>query len=174
MLMIKKFAIIFIAASVAAISCKKNNTGCGYSFFNATASDSEVVALRDSLNAHGIHSFSTDPSGLFYTINNAGSGDTAVSPCSQITVTYTGKLLNGTTVDSTAANETATITLGQVIEGWQKAIPMIGEGGEIMAYVPPTLAYGSQTVKDAGGNVVIPPNSILIFDIKVLLVKNPG
>jgi FKBP-type peptidyl-prolyl cis-trans isomerase FkpA len=32
-------------------------------------------------------------------------------------------------------------------------------------YIPPFLAYGSKEIKDDGGNVIIPANSILIFDL---------
>ncbi|MFL5743319.1 MAG: hypothetical protein ACJ751_01540 [Niastella sp.] len=31
--------------------------------------------------------------------------------------------------------------------------------------MPPTLAYGSTDIKDNSGTVIIPANSILIFDI---------
>jgi FKBP-type peptidyl-prolyl cis-trans isomerase FkpA len=171
--MIRRFAIISILATVIAVSCKKSNSGCSYTFFTATASDSEVVVLRDSLQAHGIHTSNSDPSGLFYDIVNPGTGGMATSPCSEVTVSYTGKLLDGFVFDSTAANQTVTVTLGQLIEGWQKGIPLVNSGGEIKLYVPPTLGYGSQVVKDSQGNVAIPANSILIFDINVIDVKNP-
>jgi FKBP-type peptidyl-prolyl cis-trans isomerase FkpA len=35
-------------------------------------------------------------------------------------------------------------------------------------YIPPTLGYGSREIKDNLGNVIIPANSILIFDIELL------
>jgi FKBP-type peptidyl-prolyl cis-trans isomerase len=38
-------------------------------------------------------------------------------------------------------------------------------------YVPPYLGYGSQPLKDPSGNVIIPGNSILIFDIELVTVE---
>ncbi|HVZ96981.1 MAG TPA: FKBP-type peptidyl-prolyl cis-trans isomerase [Chitinophagaceae bacterium] len=171
--MIKRFAPVLVLASVIAVSCKKTNTGCAYTFFNATASDSEVAVLRDSLQSHSIYNFTADPSGMFYNIVNGGTGDMATGACSQVTVSYTGRLLSGLVFDSTAPNETTTVTLGQLIEGWQKAIPLVKAGGEIIAYVSPTLGYGSQVITDSQGQVLIPANSDLIFDINVVSVKNP-
>lgn len=169
-----KLIALFLGASFVMISCKKNNNNsCPYTLLNATAPSAEVAALRDSLYAHNIHTFSSDPSGLFYEIINPGSGDAATAPCSQVTVSYTGMLLDSTIVDSTAAGETTTFDLGQVIAGWQTAIPLISTGGEIMVYISPSLGYGSQVIRDSQGNVVIPANSDLIFDIKVVAIKNP-
>jgi len=34
-------------------------------------------------------------------------------------------------------------------------------------YCPPTLAYGSQVIRDNAGNTVIPANSILIFEVEL-------
>jgi len=55
--------------------------------------------------------------------------------------------------------------LGGLIEAWKKGIPLIKPGGKIKLYCPPTLAYGSQVVRDGAGNTVIPANSILVFEV---------
>jgi len=56
-------------------------------------------------------------------------------------------------------------TLGSSIEGLRKGIQLIKKGGHMKLYIPPTLAYGAVDVKDDYGKVVIPANSILVFDI---------
>jgi FKBP-type peptidyl-prolyl cis-trans isomerase len=38
-------------------------------------------------------------------------------------------------------------------------------------YIPPYLAYGAQDIKDTNGNVIVPGNSILIFDIGLSSVQ---
>jgi FKBP-type peptidyl-prolyl cis-trans isomerase len=53
--------------------------------------------------------------------------------------------------------------LGQVIRGWQNAIPLIGVGDSATFYIPSGLAYGPQ-----GSPGAIPPNSIMIFDVTLL------
>ncbi len=74
---------------------------------------------------------------------------------------YTGKLVNGTVFDQTPAGANATLVLGQLIVGWQKGLPLIGTGGKITLYIPPSLGYGSSAVGS------VPANSILIFDIEL-------
>jgi FKBP-type peptidyl-prolyl cis-trans isomerase FkpA len=48
---------------------------------------------------------------------------------------------------------------------------MIKPGGKMRIYVPPRLGYGSQDLKDASGNVVVPGNSILIFEVELVAVS---
>ena len=65
----------------------------------------------------------------------------------------------------------ATFQLGQVIVGWQKGLPLISKGGDITLYIPPTLGLWSQQVQDSHGNVVIPGNSYLIFNINMVDIQ---
>ena len=62
------------------------------------------------------------------------------------------------------------VKLGELIPGWQKGIPLIKKGGEVKLYIPPSLGYGSQNVT-SGGVVVVPANSILIFDVQLADVQ---
>lgn len=105
-----------------------------------------------------------------------GTGKEA-TPGAQVTVLYTGKLQDGTVFDSSAAhnNEPLTFTLGAqgLIPGFQIGVNGMKEGGERVLAIPPALAYGDQDVKDSGGKVVIPANSILLFDIQLVKVV-PG
>ncbi|MBK8146208.1 MAG: FKBP-type peptidyl-prolyl cis-trans isomerase [Bacteroidetes bacterium] len=68
-------------------------------------------------------------------------------------------LLNGTVFDQ---SNSAVFTLSNLIVGWQQALPLIGIGGSIKIYLPPSLAYGNK----ASGS--IPANSNLIFEIDLL------
>lgn len=96
-------------------------------------------------------------SGVYYIISNAGTG-THPSINSQVTVQYTGKLLDGTGFDS----NTATFSLANVIEGWQIGIPLFKTNGRGKLIIPSTLAYGS----DGSGSV--PANAVLVFDIHLI------
>jgi FKBP-type peptidyl-prolyl cis-trans isomerase len=49
--------------------------------------------------------------------------------------------------------------------GWQIGIPMMKEGGKAKLLIPSQLGYGSSNLG------VIPPNSVLIFDIELIDVK---
>ncbi|HEY8688210.1 MAG TPA: FKBP-type peptidyl-prolyl cis-trans isomerase, partial [Chitinophagaceae bacterium] len=84
-------------------------------------------------------------------------------------VTYAGRSTSGAVFDPTPGSglnhRTATFTLGQVIVGWQKGLPLIRAGGMITLYIPPSLGYGSSPFGS------IPANSILIFDIELIDVQ---
>lgn len=147
------FVLLYVA------SCKKD-AGCGYSYQNIVAAASEQKAVKAYLDSNGI-SATLDPSGLYYQIVQGGTGTTNPSLCSQIEVTYTGKLTNGQVFEQ----KSTAFTLGSVIEGLKIGIPMLNKGGRMVLYIPPSLAYGSNDVKDQSGKIVIPANSILIFDI---------
>ena len=54
---------------------------------------------------------------------------------------------------------------GEVIKGWDIGVAGMSAGGERRITIPASLAYGSKGV--AG----IPPNSQLVFDLKLLEVK---
>ena len=104
-------------------------------------------------------------SGLHYVVTKKGSGENA-SPGDNVTVHYTGMLLNGEVFDSSLErNQPFSFQLGQgmVIRGWDEGITYFNKGSEGTLYIPSSLGYGPS---GAGG--VISPNAILIFDIQVL------
>ena len=107
----------------------------------------------------------TAESGLRYVITKMGSGENA-APGDNVTVHYTGMLLNGEKFDSSLdRNQPFSFQLGQgmVIRGWDEGITYFNKGSEGTLYIPSTLGYGAS---GAGG--VIPPNAVLIFEIQVL------
>ena len=140
-------------------SCKKES-GCGYSDQNIVAPVSEQQAVKSYLDSLSIYSVDKDATGLYYQIVEDGDGGSP-NLCSQVEVAYTGKLVSGKVFEQ----KSAAFTLGSSIEGLRKGIPLIKKGGHIKLYIPPTLAYGSKEIKDEAGKVIIPANSILIFDI---------
>lgn len=103
-----------------------------------------------------------------------GTGAEA-QPGTTVSVLYVGKLQDGTVFDSSAAhdNQPLIFTLGQqgLIAGFQIGINGMKEGGERLLAIPPSLGYGDQDVKDANGKVIIPANSTLLFDVKLVKVS---
>ena len=55
---------------------------------------------------------------------------------------------------------------GEVIKGWDIGVMGMAVGGERRLTIPANLGYGSK-----GAPPKIPPNSKLVFDVKVLGVK---
>ena len=105
-------------------------------------------------------------SGLQYKIITKGSGKKPAAG-SNVTVHYKGTLTDGTVFDSSyARGEAATLSLAQVIKGWQEAVPMMTTGSKWQIYVPADLAYG-----DRAASEVIGPASTLTFDIELISVN---
>lgn len=99
-----------------------------------------------------------------------GDGAEAV-PGAEVTVHYTGWLMDGTKFDSSRdRGEPFSLMLGagRVIPGWERGLEgmRIGEIRELI--IPPELGYGA---RGAGG--VIPPNATLRFEVELLDVNAP-
>ncbi len=104
-------------------------------------------------------------SGLQYIVDKEGTGAQPTAE-DEVTVHYTGKLLDGTVFDSSVSRgEPATFPLNRVIPGWTEGVQLMKEGGKNTFFIPSDLAYGPQGVPNA-----IPPHSTLIFDVELIKV----
>lgn len=159
---------VIIAFVFALSSCSKKEAECPYRESNIEAPESETALVEQYLSNKGITA-QKDASGVYYVIDNEGSGKTP-DVCSQITVHYTGSLVNGVVFDKTEGDP-VTFYLGGLITGWQKGLKYIKEKGRIQLFIPPSLAYGNKNRTDENGNVVIPANSILVFVLDLVGVE---
>lgn len=106
------------------------------------------------------------PTGLQYKILKQGKGNKPAAD-SNVTVHYKGTLVDGTVFDSSYdRGQPATLSLTQVIKGWQEALPMMETGSKWQIYVPSKLAYG-----DRAASEVIGPASTLLFDIELISIN---
>jgi len=106
------------------------------------------------------------PTGLQYKILNQGSGAKPAAG-SIVTVHYKGTLIDGTVFDSSYdRGQAATLSLVQMIKGWQEAVPMMPTGSTWQIYVPSELAYG-----DRAASELIGPGSTLVFDIELISIN---
>jgi FKBP-type peptidyl-prolyl cis-trans isomerase FkpA len=161
-------AVLFFSLS----ACMKTNVSneCDFDACAFKAPETEVNAVMGYLSAQGITDATKHCSGLFYKIVTPGTGPQP-NPCSDVTVRYKGKFTNGSVFDQTTTAEGISFNLGSLITGWRSGIPLVGAGGKIILYIPPALAYKYDDIRDSSGSIVIPRNSILVFEIELLSVR---
>ncbi len=133
-----------------------------------TACDSETLSVDEQFNRdiQLIEQYLTNnnleaqktPEGIYYIIQNPGNSQKP-SISNTVTCDYKGYLLNGEVFDQ---NKDIKFPLSDVITGWQIGIPLFGKGGEGQLFIPSKFGYGTR------GSQRIAPNTVLIFDIKLI------
>jgi len=156
----KKYLLILFVLVGGLSACKKD-TSADTVFDNAAQLATDDVTINNYLSANKLTAIK-DPSGLYYRIVTPGTGAYPTSG-STVTVSYVGKLVDGTQFDSNTAF-TASLLSG-VITGWRIGVPHINVGGTIELYIPSTMGYGNT----ATGS--IPANSVLIFTITLTSIQ---
>jgi FKBP-type peptidyl-prolyl cis-trans isomerase FkpA len=120
----------------------------------------------------------TYPDGLKVIDLQVGAGAVA-QRLENVTVQYTGWLSTGGAPFDTSRQAgrtayTVQIGVGQVVPGWDEGIPGMKIGGKRKLVIPPALGYGSAGQTDPNsGNVIIPGNATLVFDVELISVA-PG
>jgi FKBP-type peptidyl-prolyl cis-trans isomerase len=110
----------------------------------------------------------TTASGLQYKVITPGSGENP-KPTDQVSVNYRGTLLDGTEFDASAKHGgPAKFPVNGVIPGWQEALVLMKPGAKYQLWIPPKLAY------DLDSPPMIPPGSLLVFDVDLLSVAPPA
>jgi len=102
-------------------------------------------------------------SGLYYVIDNPGTGDNPVTT-DRVKVAYKGYYTNGTVFDE-STEEGVSFNLQEVIIGWTEGITYFKEGGSGKLLIPAHLAYGNNEYRG------VPGGSVLIFDIELIYVN---
>lgn len=105
--------------------------------------------------------------GLNYIRMNKTDG-APVTAGANVSVHYTGYLLDGTVFDSSISRgEPISFPIGQgrVIKGWDEGIAYLKVGEKARLIIPAELGYGSRATGP------IPANATLIFDVELMDVK---
>ena len=154
---LKKFNLFLVLPLMVAITagCNKKDKSCKP---NPVAN--EVAQIQAYATANGITA-TAHSSGLYYEIINMRSGPKA-NTSSKISITYTGKYMDGKVFDEQLTPNVKPWELSGLIQGWVIGVPLISEGGHIKLIVPSSLAYGCAQYYD------IPGNSVLFFDIHLV------
>lgn len=131
---------------------------------NRGSSGNNRKACEDFLakNAQKEGIISTD-SGLQYKVIEEGSGNNPTRGCNVI-IHQRCSLQNGKIIEDTyKENEPDGLSISELIEGYREGLLLMKKGGKARFFIPPELAWG----KKGTGNK-IPPNALLIFDVKLV------
>jgi FKBP-type peptidyl-prolyl cis-trans isomerase FklB len=111
----------------------------------------------------------TTASGLQYQIIKKADG-AQPKPSDVVTVHYEGKLTDGKVFDSSVERGSPIdLPVGGVIPGWVEGLQLMHVGEKIKLFIPSDLAYGAQSPSP-----MIPANSVLVFDLELLGIKDPA
>ncbi|MBO5345526.1 MAG: FKBP-type peptidyl-prolyl cis-trans isomerase [Paludibacteraceae bacterium] len=116
------------------------------------------------------------PSGVLIEKYHTGFGaipkpsiDPVMGVSSAVKVKYTGWLVDGTRFDY---SDDVSFYLSDVVEGWQEALSLMPQGSHWKIYIPHEKAYGEKGSKGLYRNFSVPPYSALIFEVRLIEVKN--
>jgi FKBP-type peptidyl-prolyl cis-trans isomerase FkpA len=169
-----KYVLIILSLALSFTACKKKTSNECTSTAGTTvapaAEEDMVIKYLDSMQI--TNRVELENSGMYYVIDSTGNTKKP-GQCSAITIKYKGYYRNGTVFDQTTGSNSTSFNLGGLIEGWKRALPLIGEAGKIRLFIPPSLGYGPAGYLDSRtGLYIIPPNAVLIFEISLLAVTN--
>lgn len=129
----------------------------------------ESAVIDKYINDKQLKNVQTTASGLRYIITENGGGK-KTSVGKNVSMNYTGMLINGSKFDSNVLAEfghlepfTFQLGTGKVIKGWDEGIALLNVGSKALLIIPSPLAYGANSPSPA-----IPANSIMLFEVEVL------
>ena len=132
----------------------------------AENSAKEAEFLEKNAKKDGVK---TTESGLQYEVLSEGTGPLPTLT-DTVKVHYKGTLLDGTVFDSSyERGNPVEFPLNAVIAGWSEGLQLMKVGSKYKLYIPAKIAYGERGVSQ-----VIPPNSVLTFEVELLEIMPPS
>ncbi len=111
----------------------------------------------------------TTASGLRYKVIKGGEGKSPTDT-DVVLVKYTGRLADGKIFDQ---NPQAAFPVTGVVPGFSEGIKLMQRGGQYRLWIPAKLGYGAEDQRNPqNGEVAIPANSDLVFDVELLEFKS--
>lgn len=101
-------------------------------------------------------------SGLYFKVFRFGNGD-FYQWTHQFSARYTGYFLDGKIFDQNLDHDVPLVKrVGEMIQGWNEGVALCSRRTKVTFFIPSHLGYGKTGVKG-----IVPPNSVLIFDVEL-------
>ncbi len=158
----------WVLAGLVAVAVALLSAGC----FEKLAGPNCVATTWDVAGSSG--DSITTTRGLRYIAGDSGRGSGAPW-CHSVAVNYTGYLLDGTKFDSSIDVGRALVFtpgLGSLVDGFEQGVIGMRSCATRRLIIPPALGFGANPVRNNSGQVIIPANSTVIFDIRMLEIGN--
>jgi len=153
-----KNLFIFFFVTVLIFACGKQSN------LEINLKESERFLEQNLLNSEVVE---LEPGLQYIVLESSLSNLSRPKLSDTITADFHGTLIDGSVFwSSLDIGEPLTIQLSQLIPGCQKLISQMQEGDFWRVFIHPDMAYGEE------GRPTIPPNSVLIFDIKLLEIMS--
>jgi FKBP-type peptidyl-prolyl cis-trans isomerase len=164
----KHYALIVAALFVVVLSCNGNVAGL------EPPSDPATETFAPSLGVD-ISQMTRLPEGVYYRDLTEGTGLEFTTTADSIDLSYAGFLKDGTLFESASNTRFRPFNLGGLIPGFRIGMLGMKEGGARKIVIPSELGYGGKSRRDPfTGEIIIPRQSTLIFDITLIRVFNPA
>lgn len=172
-------ALLFCFCILAFYGCNKNDDLEEEARLREEAYDRQLAAdtviIKNYIATNNITNAKRAPSnsGLYYAVQTPGTGIKAIVG-KEVVTHYTLRNLEGDTLDTShnprpgkTVAEPLIFRLGysNLIFGYQESVSLMQVGEKTTFFLPSGLAYGTVAQEK------IPANSVLIFDIELLQVK---
>ena len=159
-----KTLFFLLCITLIGVSClKEGDKSCAFPILSITAPLSEQDSIEAYLDSNNIDAVQ-HPAGFYYKVVNPGTGTDTMTLCSEVYIDAVGRLKSGKIF---VTGEQYFVLGGLPIEGLKKGLPLIKKDGEIKLFIPPSLGLGPNDFKNDSNVVVVPGNSMLIYDVKL-------
>jgi FKBP-type peptidyl-prolyl cis-trans isomerase FkpA len=153
-----------LLAAATFVACNDDIAGLG------PPSDPATEEFAASLNVD-IATMTKAPTGVWYRDEVVGDGAEVVTASDTIVVNYAGFLKDGDLFDS---GTNVTFPRAGLVAGFRDGVLGMKVGGTRKLVIPSELGYGGVSQKNAQGEITIPRQSTLIFDVTLRRVATPA
>ncbi|MCF3109773.1 FKBP-type peptidyl-prolyl cis-trans isomerase [Niabella sp. CC-SYL272] len=166
---IKKRFLLFLPALfvlLLIVRCSKSDDQSSCTVKLSLSQDRQIIdSFLQKNGTNALYRFDEQAS-VYYYIENPGTGTTKPTIDSLVSFRYTGKLINGTIVDSLTIKQPPTAPLRNYSSGVYVvyAISKISKGGKIRLVIPSSSQFGCLPVM---GVNMVPANSQLVYEYEL-------